>query len=182
MPSLENKYNHQGLVSRKSSLSVPQDQNRHVCIRNYSSSFCEKKASNTSLASERFVVKQEKSRPSGDSLEVVGMGSTVKSPVGSFKSGLSLCMWWIHFLIALAVASTVGGRRYLLTQPLHQGAGLSCKVMEEALLECLGVLEVVERHRCQYSAVTLTVPVETGFLALAICAIMPTQMSPMVKA
>jgi hypothetical protein len=108
MPSLENKYNHQGLVSRKSSLSVPQDQNRHVCIRNYSSSFCEKKASNTSLASERFVVKQEKSRPSGDSLEVVGMGSTVKSPVGSFKSGLSLCMWWIHILIALAVASTDG--------------------------------------------------------------------------
>ena len=36
------------------------------------------------------------------------MGSTVKSPVGSFKSGLSLRMWWIHFLIALAVASTDG--------------------------------------------------------------------------
>ena len=54
---------------------------------------------------KRYVVKEEKSGPSGDSLEV-GMELTVKSPVGSFKSGLSIPMWWIHILIALAVAST----------------------------------------------------------------------------
>ena len=41
------------------------------------------------------------------SLEV-GMELTVKSPVGGFKSDLSLPMWWIHILIALAVASTDG--------------------------------------------------------------------------
>ena len=36
------------------------------------------------------------------------MESTAKSPDGSCKSGLTLCMWWIHILIALAVASTDG--------------------------------------------------------------------------
>ena len=67
-----------------------------------------------SLISERFVVKQEKSRPSGDNVVMphtsleVGMESTAKSPDGSCKSGLTLCMWWIHILIALAVASTDG--------------------------------------------------------------------------
>ena len=67
-------------------------------------------------------------------------------------------------------------------RPLHQGAELSCKVMEGALLECLGVLEVVERHPCKQAAVTLSVLVVPGLLALATPAIMPTQVFPMVKA
>ena len=68
-------------------------------------------------------------------------------------------------------------------RPLHQGAELSCKVMEGALLECLVVLEVVGSHPCQQAAITLTVMMVTGgILALVIPAIMPTQVFPMVKA
>ena len=67
-------------------------------------------------------------------------------------------------------------------RPLHRGAELSCKVMEGALLECLGVLEVVDSRRCQQAAITLTVMMVPGLLALATPAIMPTQMFPMVKA
>ena len=68
-------------------------------------------------------------------------------------------------------------------RPLHRGAELSCKVMEEAMeeVECLGALEVVS-YRCQQAAITLTVPVVPGLLALATPAIMPTQVFPMVKA
>ena len=68
-------------------------------------------------------------------------------------------------------------------RPLHQGAELSCKVMEGALLECLGVFEVVRSQGCKYPSVTLIVLMVTGgILALVIPAIMPTQVFPMVKA
>ena len=114
MPSLDNKHNHQGLGVCKSDLQVLQDRNRQDHVRNFSSSLGEIPVSYASLISVRFVVKQEKLPPSGDivvtsnnSLEV-GMESTLKSPAGSFKSGLSLCTWWIHILVALAVASTDG--------------------------------------------------------------------------
>ena len=54
--------------------------------------------------------------------------------------------------------------------------------MEGARLECLGVLEVVDGHRCQQTAVTLTVTMVAGLLALVTRAIMPTQLFPQAKA
>ena len=75
----------------------------------------------------------------------------------------------------------MGGRRYLQMRPLHQGAELSCKVMEEAVLESLGVLEVAGHHHCQHPAVTHTVTMVPGLLALATPAITPPQVFPMVK-
>ena len=92
MPSLDNKHNHQGLGVCKSDLQVLQDRNRQVHARNFSSSVGEVPMSVVT---------------SNTSLEV-RMESTLKSPAGSFKSGLSLCTWWIHILVALAVASTDG--------------------------------------------------------------------------
>ena len=53
--------------------------------------------------------------------------------------------------------------------------------MEEAVLECLGVLEVAGHHDCQHPAVTHTVTMVPGLLALATPAITPQQMFPMVK-
>ena len=68
-------------------------------------------------------------------------------------------------------------------RPLHQGAEMSYKVMEEAQLEYLGVLEVVESHLCQeVTEVALTVKMVPGLLALAIPATIPTQVFPMAKA
>ena len=72
----------------------------------------------------------------------------------------------------------------MLMQCLHQGLELSCKVMEGARLECLGVLEAAG-EACLQLQVSLTADMTEmglGSLVMATPAIMLTQVFPQTKA